>query len=309
MFSRRRFLATTLAAAAVRPAFGEKAAEKTLLVSDEKKPLFEISLAGWSLHLAIFGNKLNHLDFPVVAKKDYGISAVEYVNQFMMDKARDQAYLRDLKGRAEDNGVKGVLIMCDREGYLGDTDSAKRDEAVENHIKWLEAAKFLGCHSIRVNAYSTGAREEQEKLAADGLRKLSEKAKPFGLNVIVENHGGLSSDGSWLSAVMKRVDLPNCGTLPDFGNFKLSEGKEYDRYQGVDEMMPFAKGVSAKSHDFDAEGNEIHTDYVRMLEIVVKNHGYRGHVGIEYEGQKLSEPEGIKATKALLEKVRAKLSA
>ena len=223
-------------------------------------------------------------------KRDFGISGVEYVNQFWMDKAADQTYLKELKKRGEDNGVQHVLIMCDREGQLGDADTTKRAKAVDNHRKWLDAAKFLGCHSIRVNAATDGKlpREEQEKTAADGLRQLSEIGKTLDLNVIVENHGGLSSDGSWLAAVMKRVALPNCGTLPDFGNFKLSDGKEYDRYQGVDELMPFAKGVSAKSHEFDVQGNETKTDFIKMMKIVL-DAGYSGFVGVEYEGSVLDE--------------------
>ena len=241
----------------------------------------------------------------MVAKKDYGISAVEWVNQFWKDKARDQAYLKQLKQRCEDNGVTSVLIMCDGEGQIGDPDAAKRQQTVENHKKWVEAAVFLGCHSIRVNAHAgdTGTPEEQAKRATEGLHALSEFAAPHKIGVIVEYHGGLSSNGAWLAGVIKAVGLPNCGTLPDFGNFKQKDGSEYDRYKGVDEMMPFAKGVSAKSHDFNADGTESHTDYAKMLELVVKKHGYHGHIGIEYEGSKLSEPDGIRATKALLEKL------
>lgn len=304
MHNRRHFLTTLLSTAAVAPAFPALAQSQ-----EAKKPLFRISLAAWSLHRAFFSKKLDPLDLAVIAKRDFGIDGVEYVNQFWKDKAKDESYLKELKKRAEDNGVTSLLIMCDGEGALGDPDEAKRAAAVDNHRKWLEAAKFLGCHSIRVNAQSSGGREEQEKLAADGLRRLSEVAQPLGLNVIVENHGGLSSDGQWLSSVIKRVGLPNCGTLPDFGNFRVGDGQEYDRYKGVDELMPFAKGVSAKSHDFDESGNEIHTDYAKMLDIVVNKHSYRGFIGIEYEGSKLSEPEGIKATKVLLERLRDKMSA
>jgi len=268
---------------------------------------FSISLAEWSLHTALFANELSNLDFPVVAKRDYGIDAVEYVNAFFKDKAQDQAYLTELKQRCDDNGVTSLLIMCDGEGNLGDLDDAARATAVDNHKKWVEAAKFLGCHSIRVNAYGVGTREEVAAAATDGLRSLSEFAKDFNINVIVENHGGYSSDGQWLSSVIKNTGMNNCGTLPDFGNFCIrradSECAEwYDRYKGVEEMMPFAKGVSAKSYDFDEQGNCIETDYTKMLSIV-KDAGYRGYIGIEYEGSKLSEPEGIKATKALLERV------
>ncbi len=275
-----------------------------------KEPPFRISLAQWSLHKTLFGGKLDNRDFAKAAKEDYGIEAIEYVNQFWKDKAKDTAYVAELKKRAEDLGVKTLLIMCDGEGDLGDSDDKKRTTAVENHYKWVEAAKELGCHSIRVNAASDKklSFEEQQKLAADGLRRLSEFAAPHGLNVIVENHGGLSSNGEWLAGVMKLVDRKNCGTLPDFGNFNLGDGKEYDRYKGVDELMPFAKAVSAKSHDFDAEGNETRTDYFKMMEIVVKKHDYHGYCGIEYEGGKLSESEGILATKKLLKRVQDKLA-
>jgi len=274
------------------------------------EPLFKISLAEWSLNKALFGKRLDHLDFPQAAKRDYDIDAIELVNQFFMTKAKDPAYLRDFKSRADAEGVKILLIMCDDEGALGDPDAAKRKQAVANHHKWADAAKFFGCHSIRVNAETNGVGsfEEQQKRAADGLRSLSEYCARLGLNCIVENHGHLSSNGAWLAGVMRLVNLPNCGTLPDFGNFDLGDGKWYDRYKGVAEMMPFAKAVSAKSHDFDAQGNCVETDYQRMLKIVL-DAGYHSYLGIEYEGEKLSEPDGIRATKRLLEKVRAEMSA
>ncbi|MEM9643660.1 MAG: sugar phosphate isomerase/epimerase family protein, partial [Planctomycetota bacterium] len=233
-----------------------------------------------------------------------------FVNQFFMDKAEDEKYLAELKQRCDDKGVTSLLIMVDREGDLGNPDQAARKTAVENHHKWVRAAKFLGCHSIRVNAKSKGSFEEQQELAADGLSQLSEFAKPHGLNVLVENHGGLSSNGAWLAGVMEKVDMDNCGTLPDFGNFFIKRGdnpEEYDRYQGVRELMPHAKAVSAKTHDFDESGNEIHTDYVKMMEIVL-GHDYHGYVGIEYEGHKVGEYEGIKLTKALLEKVAKQMA-
>lgn len=270
-------------------------------------PLFDISLAQWSLHKTFFAKKADPLQFAAISKSDFGIHAVEYVNQFYKDKKQDDAYLKDLKKVADDNGVKSLLIMCDGEGALGDPDPAKRAKAVDNHKRWAEWANFLGCHSIRVNAQSSGSYEEQLERAADGLRKLSEFTGTMDLNTIVENHGGLSSNGAWLAAVMKKVDSKYCGTLPDFGNFNIGGGKQYDRYQGVDELMPFAKGVSAKSHDFDDNGNETRTDYRKMLEIVVKKHGFKGFIGIEYEGSKLGEPEGIRATKKLLETVRQEM--
>jgi sugar phosphate isomerase/epimerase len=250
---------------------------------------------------------MDNLDFARVAKQDFGIEAVEYVNQFFKDKANDTAYLTELKKRAADNGVTNVLIMIDDEGDLGDPNETRRAEAVEKHHKWVEAAKFLGCHSIRVNARSRGSYDEQMKLAADGLRRLSEFGAQHGIGVIVENHGGLSSNGAWLAGVMKMVGHSNCGTLPDFGNFRVNDREEYDRYQGVQELMPFAKGVSAKSHEFDSDGNEVRTDFFRMMKIVL-DAGYRGYVGIEWEGDRPGEAEGIRLTQRLLERVRDQMS-
>ncbi len=306
LLTRRRFVQTIAAASAMSAL--PLAARGDALAAGQT-PLFKISLAEWSLNKSIFGKKLDHLDFAVTAKKDFGIDAVEYVNQFFMDKAKDDKYLSDLKKRADDNGVTSVLIMCDREGNLGDPDNGKRTQAVENHYKWVDAAKFLGCHSIRVNAASDGKLpyEEQMKLAADGLRRLTEYGAKQDMNVIVENHGGLSSNGEWLAGVMKAVDHPRCGTLPDFGNFRISDGKEYDKYKGVEELMPFAKGVSAKSYDFNDAGNETTIDFRKMLKIVLA-HKYHGYVGIEFEGRRMSEHDGIKATKKLLETIREETS-
>jgi sugar phosphate isomerase/epimerase len=265
-------------------------------------PWFRISLAEWSLHRTLFGGTLDHLDFAPTARTEFGIEAVEYVNSFFKDKRTDEEYLKELKQRADDAGVSSLLIMCDGEGRLGDPDDTQRTQTVRNHVRWLEAAAFLGCHSIRVNAASAGSPDEQMKLAADGLHRLAERGERFGLNVLVENHGGLSSNGAWLAGVMKLADHPRCGTLPDFGNFG-----DYDRYQGVRELMPWAMAVSAKSHDFDAGGDETRTDYARMLGIV-HDAGYRGWIGVEYEGRKLGEYEGVRATKRLLERVRSELA-
>ena len=289
------------------------------LISCKPKPRdFEISLAQWSLHRSLYSGELDHLDFAKTSKENFGIDAIEYVNSFFFEKAEDKSYLREMKTRADDYGVKSLLIMCDNEGSLGDPNNQKRQKAVENHYKWHEAAKYLGCHSIRVNAYlteslhglevgdytKTGSYENQVSLAADGLRKLTEFGANIGINTIVENHGGLSSDGAWLASVMKAVDHPMCGTLPDFGNFRIEGDRWYDRYKGVKELMPFAKAVSAKSHDFDSNGNETRTDFFRMMDIVM-DAGYSGYVGIEYEGSEMDEMSGIKATKDLLERVKS----
>jgi len=290
---RRTFVVQAALAATAMPAMLQRAGAAVP---------FRISLAQWSFHKALFAKQMDHLDFARVARRDYGIEAIEYVNAFFKDKATDAAYLAEMNTRAKGEGVYQHLIMVDGEGALGDPDAVKRAQAVENHRKWLDAAKTLGCATIRVNAQSTGTPEEQQRLAADGLRTLTDIAAPMQLNVIVENHGGLSSHGDWLVGVMKLVDHPRCGTLPDFGNFY-----DYDRYQAVAEMMPYAKAVSAKSHDFDANGNETRTDYKRMMQIVLRAR-FHSWVGIEYEGERTPEPEGVRLTLALLKRMQTELA-
>jgi sugar phosphate isomerase/epimerase len=310
--TRRRFLArvsTTIPAATLlggvacsRSSPG--AAPSGANAAMEDQPLFRISLAQWSMHRALKADEMDPLDFARVAREEYDIEAIEYVNSFYRDHAEDETYLADLARRADDHGVRSLLIMVDGMGALGDADDGARAKAIERHRPWIAAAKRLGCHSIRVNAQSSGSRREQHDRAVDGLRRLTEHAAREELNVIVENHGGLSSDGAWLSGVIRAVNHPRCGTLPDFGNFRVDADTWYDRYRGVEELMPYAKAVSAKSHDFDGDGNETRTDFGRMIDIVLKA-GYGGYIGIEYEGKQLSEPDGIRATKTLLERVRA----
>jgi len=257
---------------------------------------FKISLAEWSLHRALMKKEISNLDFPRIAKKDFNLDAVEYVSIFFAGRGQDSLYLSQLKDSCGKYGVKSLLIMVDGEGNLADTSAERRQKAVENHYKWVKAAKFLGCHSIRVNAAGRGTPEQMKAAVIESLSKLSRYAGEYNINVIVENHGGNSSVGTWLSDVMKKVNMPNCGTLPDLGNFY-----EYDRYQGVTDMMPFAKGVSGKTHNFDDNGNETQIDYSRMIRIVA-DAGYKGYIDVEYEGDKLSEYDGIRASIALVRK-------
>ncbi|OFY60250.1 MAG: xylose isomerase [Bacteroidetes bacterium RBG_13_42_15] len=269
----------------------------------------KISLAEWSLHRALFANEISNLDFPKYARNEFGIDALEYVSSFFKGTGMD--YLSELLKRTREHGVLNLLIMVDNEGNLGDLYEPARVQAIERHYRWIDAAKILGCHSVRVNARGEGTAEEVGKAAADGLASLAEYAEKQEISVIVENHGGYSSNARWLADVISRVNSKYCGTLPDFGNFciktEIIEGKakcinEYDKYLGLKELMPYAKGVSAKSHDFDDQGNETSTDYIKMMQII-KNAGYTGYIGIEYEGNQLSEKDGIIATKRLLEKV------
>lgn len=318
--SRRTFLKTAAAISAA----GLLDPVSKVIAADKKEP-FKISLAEWSLNRRILkkpgAEPLDHLDFAKTAR-GFGIEGVEYVNQMFFDKATDKAYLGEMKTRAEGEGVKSLLIMCDREGNLGDPDDAKRKLTVENHLKWLDAAAFLGCHSIRVNAASNPklSWDEQAKLAADGLHALSAEGEKRGLFVVVENHGGLSSNGKWLIQVMKQADHPRVGILPDFGNFYTDREKSelYNPYQGVREFMPWVKqAMSAKAYDWDTgagkfytedrrEGREITLDFERLIKIVTSA-GYSGYIGIEYEGNKHTEMEGIARTKQALDEIKTLL--
>ena len=264
--------------------------------------IWRYSLAEWSLHRALQQGRLDHLDFPRHAREAHGLDAVEYVNSFFKDKAGEGPYLLEMRRRAADVGVESLLIMIDSEGKLAVADEAERRRAVENHLRWLTAAAALGCHSVRLNLEGEGDEREWSLRASESLHTLGELADPLNLNVLVENHGGPSSNGAWLAATLKAVDHPRVGSLPDFGNFRIAEGEHYDRYRGVAELMPYAKAVSAKSHDFDDDGDEVHTDYRRMLRIVY-DAGYRDWIGIEYEGQDPDEDLGIRRTRALLTSV------
>lgn len=312
MNNRRKFLKSAgFATAAIGLGIPQMAFSKR-----KADPLFKISLAEWSLNKQLFAGKMDHLDFPILTKKA-GIDAVEYVNQFFMEKAKDRTYLKEMKTRADGEGVRSVLIMCDREGMLGAATPEERTQTVENHKKWVEAAKFLGCHSIRVNAYSAipwstskADYNTSMDLASAGLHELCEFADDFDINVIIENHGGFSSNGKWLSAMIKKADHPRAGTLPDFGNFRIAtvEGKaiSYDSYQGVDELMPQAKGVSLKPKVWDANGNEFPLDYSKMMKLVLA-HDFHEYVGIEH-GEEGREWESIKEIRTELEKVRDQLA-
>ncbi|MBN1854049.1 MAG: sugar phosphate isomerase/epimerase [Pirellulales bacterium] len=300
--TRRELIQTAITGTATL-GLGSLLASPLLAAEHKEDLLYKISIAEYSFHRMIAAGKLDPLDFGPFCRQEFGVDAVEYWMGPFSDKATDKKYMGAMKQRSDDAGVKGLLIMIDGEGALGDPDESRRNQAVANHHKWIEAAKEMACHSIRVNAQSEGTRDEQMRLAADGLRQLSEFAASYDINVIVENHGGLSSDGNWVASVMKLVDLPNCGTLPDFGNFH-----DYDRYRGVQEMMPWAKAVSAKSQAFDASGNETGTDFLRMMKIVT-DAGYHGYVGIEWEGGKPDEIEGTRLTQRLLERVRTQLDA
>nr|WP_252723195.1 TIM barrel protein [Tamlana agarivorans] len=273
---------------------------------------FNISLAQWSLHRALFAGKMDPLDFAAKSRA-LGCTGLEYVNGFYKDKSKDKAYLKEMNSRADGEGQQNLLIMIDGEGNLADANTSKRLQAIENHYKWVEAAHFLSCQAIRVNLAGGVDKTDALKAGVDSLEKLSDFAKNANVNVLVENHGGFSSNGNWMTDVFSKVKRENCGTLPDFGNFCIQYDKyrrcleSYDRYKGMKQLLPFAKAVSAKSYEFDAQGNETTIDYGRVMKMV-QEVGYTGFVGVEYEGIKVPEEEGIRLTRDLLIKVGKQLS-
>ena len=296
--------------------------ENEEIVSDaieQKAPFFKLSLAQWSLHRAIRDEKTHDpMDFAQKAS-EFGFEGIEYVSQLYtkhIEAMGMDSVLAVLKANSAKYNITNVLIMVDGEGALASTDDNERKKTVENHYKWVDAAKYLGCHSIRVNAHGEGSAEDVANAAVDGLTKLSEYAEKQGVNILVENHGGYTSNGKWLADVMKKVGKSSVGTLPDFGNFCQTIGygsindknckDPYDIYKGLGELMPYAKAVSAKSYDFAEDGSQPKIDYLKMMQIV-KDAGYTGFVGVEYEGSNVSEDKGIELTRDLLLKVGKEL--
>ncbi len=311
MLNRRRFIRQTAlgGTALTLPLFYSHARGKSQSLHMKE---LKLSLAQWSLHRSLEKGDVKAADFPAIARNSYGLSAVEYVNKFYAQEAGKEDYWLRLKSAADNEGVKNLLIMVDNEGFLGSTDDSDRAKAVENHRKWIHAAHILGCHSIRVNAFGNGTREALKATLTDGLGSLASLGEKEGIHILIENHGLHTSDAGFVVDIIKEVNNPFLGTLPDFGNWCLdmewgsTQGgrclNTFDPYKGVATLLPYAKGVSAKSYRFDAAGNETQINYPELLQLI-KASDFRGYIGIEFEGESMSEPDGIIATKALLEKL------
>lgn len=310
METRRTFLKKTALAGAAM-SFLPKVVET---LNTRETPPF--SLAQWSLHKALQSGKMVAEDFPMITKKEFDIYACEYVNQFYADQKTNSVFWSEMLNQTKNEGIKNLLIMVDAEGELGNTNTAERKKAVQNHYVWVDIAAKMGCHSIRVNAFGAQDRAELKDALVDGLGSLCEYSQQAKINVLIENHGLLSSNADFIVEVIKEVNNPYMGTLPDFGNWCTSElwgstmgdgcTSVYNHVEGVKKFLPYAKGVSAKTYDFDAQGNQPKLDYKSMLK-VVKDAGYNGYIGIEYEGENLGEPEGIKASKQLIERIWSEL--
>ncbi len=307
MSSRRTFVKSALGLAAASITASRLPAATTSSPADDAT-WFDISLAQWSLNKDFWSGARDKLRFAQIAKQDFGVNAVEYVNQFYLE-GFTQTVTAELKRVSDGEGVRNVLIMCDRCGRLGDPDPTKQQASIDAHEPWLEAARTLGCHAIRVNAFSEASESYGTQLdrTADGLRRLCRRGETYGLNVIVEPHGGLSSNGAWLAALMDLVGHPRVGTLPDFGNYgDRRQGWAYDPYLGTAQSVPYAKGVSGKTFHFGSDGEENTMDFRRLMQIV-KDSGFSGTIDIEYEGDEIDADTGIRLTRDLLVRLGGRL--
>ena len=265
------FLGTYACKQAKKAEEGDTMAE--VPVAEPVEPFFKLSLAQWSINKMIREGGVDPYTFAEKAKA-WGFTGLEYVSQLYKNELEPanyseeamQGFIDKCNAEAEKHGLQNVLIMVDRQGDLAAADAKERKAAVENHYKWVDAAAAMGCHAIRVNLNGIQEPEAWTAASVDGLGQLATYAKEKNINVTVENHGGQSSYAAMLAEVMTQINMDNCGTLPDFGNFciKREDGsyyeskclEEYDKYKGVEELMVHAKAVSAKSHTFDENGNE-----------------------------------------------------
>lgn len=302
---RRNFLSVTLTAG-----IATSVLPSTNFIKFNSIQNLKISLAQWSLNKSIKTGKLPILDFAKKARS-FGIEGIEFVSGLytrdtdILERISMNSLAKELIKRSDDYGIDNVLFMIDNQGDLASSNKNERLQAIDNHKKWIDLSAEIGCKTMRVNLNGEKDLNKWTKNSVKSLTALNKYNE--NINVVVENHGGLSSSGKYLSNVMSKVKLENCGTLPDFGNFCMNGSpwgnctQMYDRYLGTEELMPYAHAVSAKSYDFDDQGNETSIDYKRMMDIVKKS-GYQGYVGIEYEGNRLGEDDGIIATKKLLQK-------
>lgn len=280
--------------------------------TETPKPKY--SLAQWSINRDLFSGEMSTIDF-VYAAGEMGFEGVEYVNQFFIDKAEDFEFLDSLNAAAEEAGVKNLMIQLDHTGNLCASDETERNKAVETAKKWVDAAKYLNAPAVRVNAHGDGSADEMKTQCMDGIGRLAEYANTQGIQVLIENHGGVSSRGDWLADLVSSLSDKEVGSLADFHNwcYETVDGglwgecrNEYDYYKGFAELIGSAKGVSVKAMHFDSTGNEPNLNFHKFFKIM-KEGGYDGYLGVEYEGNDLPSREGILKTKALAAKTWEKV--
>jgi len=302
----------------------------------EKKEFnLKISLQVYSFAPLMMAGKFDLKDFPEMVRNTYQLDGAEYWSIAFTGRENNEAFLKELKQKSDDNGVNNTIILVDDINILtmesgpslASLSSEERSRAIDFHKIWVDTAAKIDCHSIRINLKSNdGTAEEVQEVCSESISKLIEYSSQSNISVVLENHGGLTGNGKWLSGLIKNINNEFVGSLPDFGDFNFCQTRgdlnfanvdrecemKYDKYLGVEELIPYAKGISAKSHDFDKNGSETKTDYKRMMEII-KNSDFSGYISIEYEGAMLSmllnrdsylsSHDGILATKSLLEKL------
>ena len=327
-YSRRKFLKNTFSV------YSTTLLAPNLFANNIDKSKLDIGLQMYSFAPLIMQGKFDLLGFPDLVKNTYGINGAEYWSIPFMGRENDKDFLNDIKRRSDDNGVDNLIILVDdidiktmQSGpSLASSNKNDRDTAIDYHKKWIDVAKEIGCHSIRVNLKSDES--DNKKIldnSSESISRLIEFSKQDNISIVIENHGGITADADWLVSLIKNVDNKYVGTLPDFGdyNFCVDRGalnfddigkvckNQYDKYLGVKKLMPYAKGVSAKSHEFGKDGEELSTNYSRMIKIISESN-YKGYITIEYEGAMmgmfggegtyLNPHEGILATKKLINK-------
>ena len=292
--TRREFIGSTIAAGALAGAGNMSLPGKAAAADRPTKD--DISLAAWSLVREFREGKWKNLDLPRICREDFGINGLEFVNSFF--ELPTERYLNQLKKNAAEHGVTLVLIMVDGEGNMSAMEKKERMQAALNHRKWVDIAASLGCHAIRCNVGGPSKDYDQDtmKRAADSFGNLVEYASQYPLNVILENHGGASSNPDMMIGLMKAINSPNFGTLPDFGNIY-----EFDRYESIRKLVAYAKGISVKTK-FKPNGTHPDYDLEKLLKICMEE-GYHGFYGIEQESPDANSWQAVRWSKAVIDRV------
>ncbi len=270
--SRRNFIEKSLvagAAAAITPSVigSELFGSTPRLIKDD------ISLAQWALVDEVKSGKWKTLDFAKIARNDFGLNGIEFVNTLF--EVTTEGYLKKLRKNADDNGVTMVLIMVDDEGDGCGATKEERNQFAINHRKWIDAAAYLGCKSIRTNCRGPENADKAEALkwAAESYNMLLEYAVPAKISVLIENHGGVSNDADWMVSLMKEVDNLYFGTYPDWRR----PADNFDNVDYLKKMLPFAGGMSYRNQPTE----ELTAKMIKLA----KDSGYRGWYGIESSGR------------------------
>lgn len=330
-FMKRREFVTGLGLAGAAAVTGNLPSAETAPIKPQP---FTIGLSQWAFHRAIFGDARDHYrtfiknlhsdpDSVLAGEMDprdivwrareLDVGVVDLVNILWFGHGEDKPWLNDFKTRARDANVTFGVLMCDQLARSGAADAKERRQSVEDHTRWMETAAELGCPFLRINPYGEGTYLEQCQRSAETLHALAERSADYGLEVIVENHGHPGSNGAWLAMLIEMANHSRVGTYTDLDNFfmggwDLNPERRYDRHQGLLDLAPYTKAISAKTHDFDPDGEETTIDYHACLKILIDS-GFSGLVSAEFEGNRVDETEGSKLTVELLKREQQRFAA